>query len=188
MCLSRLVGVRPRTRAASSASVSKVSSKSPMRNRSNIPGCWLLASLYCRIIGVSRRFRAHDRRTLALHGLLHPVRADLRHADRSASIVVRDLGHVVPHQEQAPAAGPFQVLRRGRVWHVVGIKAGAFIDDLDLEPIRVDAVRNADRLGPVQLVAVFDGVDQGLFEREADAEDFLVGEFSRPQRRCSISA
>src|SRR6476660_274089 len=96
---SRVVRVRPRTRETSSASSSKVSKKSPMRNSRTIPGCRALASRYCCIIGV-------------IGGLFRAV-AELVHHDRPPVVLERDLGHVVADEQQPAAAGPLQVLRGG---------------------------------------------------------------------------
>ena len=52
----------------------------------------------------------------------------------------------------------------------------------------VHAVDDVDLLGPVHLVAVLDGVDQGFFQGQADAEDVLFAGLVRSQQSCSISS
>src|SRR5215831_11485969 len=104
-----------------------------MRNSSSIPGWRALASRYCCIIGVMSscqlsvvgcQLSANKKSPrVATRGLgdftdnrqlLTPVAArrglaDLGHRQAVAGGVVGDLGHVVAHQQEAPAAGAFQV-------------------------------------------------------------------------------
>jgi hypothetical protein len=54
-----------------------------------------------------------------------------------------------------------------------GSNPRAFVGDLDLETVDVETVRDVDLFGTVELVAVLDGVDEGLLERQLDAEDVV---------------
>ena len=103
------------------------------------------------------------------------VLATFAHADRVALAVVLDLGHEAAHEQQAAAAGAFDVLDRGRVGHVLGVEPRPLVGDADVEPFGGDAVDDDDPLVGVHLVAVLDGVDQGLFEGQLDREDVVLG-------------
>src|SRR3954447_225220 len=103
------------------------------------------------------------------HGL-----ADLGHRQAVAGRVVGHLGHVVLDEEQAAAARALEVLDGARVGHVAGVEAGALVRDADLEAVVADAAADVDLLAAVELVAVLDGVDDGFFQGEADAEDLAV--------------
>ena len=84
--------------------------------------------------------------------------------------VVLDLGHEPAHQQQPAAARPLQVLDGGRVGDVLRA----------LKPVPSSVMRMSNRSGGdacrqtndplvrVHLVAVLDGVDQGLLEGQAD--------------------
>ena len=74
------------------------------------PGWRSLASRYCCIIGVSRGSGLTGPR-LRFAPSLRPVADHFGHADQPAAVVIGDLGHVVAHEQQAAAAGPFEVLR-----------------------------------------------------------------------------
>jgi hypothetical protein len=80
----------------------------------------------------------------------------------------------VAHEHEASAAGPFEIFDRGGIGHVVGVEADPLVGDADLESIREESIGNVDAFASVHLVAVLDGVDQGFFESEPDAEDFLI--------------
>ena len=97
------------------------------------------------------------------------------HGDDVAAAVVLDLGHEVAHEQQAAAAGALEVLGGGRVGHVLGVEARPLVGDADVEPLGSDRVRDEDALVRVHLVAVLDGVDEGLFEGELDGEDVVLG-------------
>lgn len=51
----------------------------------------------------------------------------------------------------------------------------AFIFDTDLEAVVVDAERDSQVLLVITLVAMLDGVDQGLFEGLVDIDNFAFG-------------
>src|SRR5205807_5836385 len=87
-----------------------------------------------------------------------------------------DFGHVVAHEHETPAAGALEVLNGGGVGYVGGIETGALVLDLDVKAILLNLVDDANLLGAIKLVAVFDGVDEGFLEGELDAEDFFFGE------------
>jgi hypothetical protein len=79
--------------------------------------------------------------------------------------------HVRLHQQDAAAVEALEVFVEGRVGDRSAVEAGAFILDGDLGLFGADGGLDLDGLGAVELVAVLDGVDQGLFEGELDAEE-----------------
>src|SRR4051812_38795688 len=127
-----------------------------MRKSRIMPGWRAFASRYCCIIGVViRRWsldpwplvcRCRPAQRLYLldppgapngqgqmtkdQGLFGAV-ALPGHGDGTAVVGEGDLGHVVADQEQAAAAGAFEVLRRGRVGDVLGVEARALVSDAD---------------------------------------------------------
>src|SRR4029077_9628386 len=73
-------------------------------------------------------------------------RPHLRHGKPLARRMIGDLGHVVPHEEQSTAAGPFEVFRGHGIGHVLRLKAGAFIGDTNLEAILGYVIRDVNLL------------------------------------------
>ena len=67
------------------------------------------------------------------------------------------------------------VLIVGAVGNRVGIEALAFIGDADPESIGPHFTGDLDPLAEVELVAMLNGIDDGFFERQVDAEDVLAG-------------
>src|SRR5262249_1373981 len=61
-------------------------------------------------------------------------------------------------------------------------EAGAFVRDGDFKTLPLDAVGDSNLLAPLHAVAVLDGVDQGLFKGEFDAENIVVGTAGAPQQ------
>ena len=87
-----------------------------------------------------------------------------------------DLGHVVAHEHEAAAARTFEVFDGGRIGDVGRVEAAAFIANRDIETFPVDGVPDTHLLGAIELVAMFDGVDERFLEGELDAEDFFFVE------------
>src|SRR5262245_307328 len=102
--------------------------------------------------------------------------ADLGHAEVVAGWVEDDFGHVMAHEQQAPPAGALEILDGHRIGHVFRIEAPPFVRDADVEAVAVDEVDDADFLAAVELIAVFDGVDECFFEGQPNAENFTFVE------------
>ena len=80
------------------------------------------------------------------------------------------------HQKDAAAAGTFEILRIERIGHRFRIEPLALVLDFDEKVLRGDLIANVNGFGRVLAITVFDGVDEGLLEGEADAEAILLGE------------
>ena len=91
--------------------------------------------------------------------------------DAIAAFVVLDHAQKGPHQHDAAAAGFFEVFVLGGVGHVLQAETGALVFDHDADFVVGDLAGDKDLFARVEAVAVLDGVDQGLFEGQADAED-----------------
>ena len=85
--------------------------------------------------------------------------------------------HVIAHQHEAAATRTLQIFHGGRVRYLGTIKAATFVTDKDIEAFRLNVVGDVDFLGVIELVAVLDGVNEGLFQSQLDAENlaFAVG-------------
>ena len=59
----------------------------------------------------------------------------------------------------------------GRVGKTVGVEAGAFVDDFHPNLLRREPTTETDVLGRIQCVAVANGIDQRLVDRQMNAED-----------------
>lgn len=80
------------------------------------------------------------------------------------------------HEHNTPAAGPLQILDGGGIGDVFDNEAVALIINPNLETIGVHLISDANDLGAVHLIAMFDSVNECFFESQTDAEDFAVGE------------
>src|SRR5437660_1027566 len=100
--------------------------------------------------------------------------AQLAHVNGFAATAEADLAHIMAHEHQAPAARSFDVFFGGRVGNFAGIEAAAFVGNDYFEYLGVDAVADLDLLGAVHAVAVLHGVDDRLFDGQADAEDVVL--------------
>ena len=90
------------------------------------------------------------------------------------------------HEHQAAAAGALDVLEGGGVGHVAGVEAVALVGDVDLEVLGANHGDDGHLFIAVHLVAVLDGIDQGLFQGQADAEDFFFAGVVRPQESLDV--
>src|SRR5947209_8319121 len=109
--------------------------------------------------------------------LFLPVAAvvtDHAHGQAVARRVVDDFGHVVADEEQSTATGPFQVLRGHGVGDIFRIEARAFVDDANIEALGLDAIAYPDRFVSVHLIAMLDGIDQGLFQSQLDRKHLAL--------------
>jgi hypothetical protein len=106
---------------------------------------------------------------------------DLDKVNGVAGRSVGDLGHVMPHEHKPPATGSFEILGSGGVGNVGGIEAGPLVGDGDFEAIIVEVIADANGAGAIHLVAMLDGVYQGLFESEFDAKNVAIGGMPSPQ-------
>src|SRR5262249_23538077 len=99
--------------------------------------------------------------------------ANLAHENGVASRAKRDGTHVVTHQHETAATGTFQVFGGRGIGHLAGIEASALISDVNVKALRADPVSNLDAFLAIEVVAVLNGVNESLFERQADAEDLV---------------
>ena len=90
------------------------------------------------------------------------------------------------HEHQAAAAGALDVLEGGGVGHVAGVEAVALVGDVDLEVLGANHGDDGHLFIAVHLVAVLDGVDERLFEGQADAEDVLVADVVGVQQSLDV--
>src|SRR5262249_10225279 len=74
------------------------------------------------------------------------------------------------------------VLGEGGVGDIGRVEPAPFVFDADLEPLRGDGVTDADLFRRVELVAVLDRVDEGLFEGQLDVEHVPLAVPGRLQR------
>src|SRR5205085_9232078 len=93
------------------------------------------------------------------------------HADAAAAVGVFDGVHVGLHQQDAAAGTLEQVFLGGGVRNLAALEAGAFVLDLQRRLFRRNQRADVHLLGRVELVPVFDGVDQRLFEADLDGEE-----------------
>ena len=104
--------------------------------------------------------------------------SSFHHPDDGAALRREGVGHLVhelAHEEDAAAVGLQQVLRRERVGHRRRVEALALVAHLDLERAVVDRELDVHALRLVLLVAVLDGVHDGLADRHRHVVDrFLV--------------
>ena len=59
----------------------------------------------------------------------------------------------------------------GRVGKTVGVEAGAFVGDFHPNLLRREPTAETDVLGRIHRIAVADGIDQRLVDRQVNAED-----------------
>src|ERR1043166_545569 len=97
------------------------------------------------------------------------------HGHAVATLVERYPAHLISQQENAAAAGPFEVFGCERVGQAVWVEADAFILDLDDELVATGFEADVDHLGRVALVPVADRVDDRLLEGQPDAEQIPLG-------------
>src|SRR5712691_8953573 len=102
-------------------------------------------------------------RSLAGAGMTLMVRAVLAQRHAVAALVVAEPGGVVPHEQQAAAGRPVEVLDGTRVGDLVRVEALPLVLDLYQGPAEVDPVAHVDLQRRLMLVAVLDGVDAALF-------------------------
>src|SRR5438105_1083816 len=105
----------------------------------------------------------------------------LHHAHFHASLrgtLQLDIVHEAPHEEDAAPAGFEHVLGRERIGHVLRPEPFALVGDLDHElGRRVDwreGEFDGDELTAIFAVAMLDGVDDGLADRDADPVDRVL--------------
>src|SRR5262245_27809632 len=96
--------------------------------------------------------------------------------DRFAAAAEADLAHVMAHEHQTTATGTFDVFFSGGIGHFARIKAAAFVGNDYFEYFGVDAIADLHFLGAVHAVAMFHGVDDGLFHGQANAENVVLAE------------
>ena len=72
------------------------------------------------------------------------------------------------------------------IGHVAGVETRAFIGDLHFKAIGEKSVGDADFLGGVHLVAMFDGVDQGFLQGQLDAEDVVVVDVTSEEKLFDV--
>jgi len=121
--------------------------------------------------GLDRRRRVGESLVLLLIVLLGPF---FLHHHTVSHVVVLHPGHEASHEHQAPSTGGFDVGRVGRVGDGGGVEPFAFVGDFDADDFRAHAAGDVDVLARVKLVPVADGVDQGLFHGQVDAEDVVL--------------
>ena len=98
----------------------------------------------------------------------------LFHLDAVAGVVVTDGRHEIAHQHDAATAWTFEVLFSGTVGNVLWLEARTFVTNLSPHPLARPSADNVNLLGFVQLIAMLDGIDNGLFQRKADTKHVVL--------------
>ena len=97
-----------------------------------------------------------------------------------AAVEELDTRHEGPHQHHAAAAGAGKVGGIGRVGQLAGIETGALVGDFHPDLLRRKRAAKMDVFGLGSIrVAVYDGVDQRLIDRQVDAEDVVAAPTQR---------
>jgi hypothetical protein len=86
-----------------------------------------------------------------------------------------DSGHEGTHQENASPAGFSEEGVVGRVWQQFGGEARAFVGDFNSDQVRREPADEMHFFRSIFLVAVNDGVDQGLVDGQVDTKHVAIG-------------
>lgn len=99
-----------------------------------------------------------------------------RHADAIARVIEGECCHVRANQHQAPASWNFEILIQRGVGYIARVESGSLVLDRDGDMLLIDNKLDIDRRrGWESLVAMFEGIGDGLFESETDREACRLG-------------
>src|SRR5262245_19182484 len=89
--------------------------------------------------------------------------------------------HVVSHQHDPSAARAVKVFFGGAIRNVGGIEAGSFVYHLNKKVVGAQLAGDVNLFAMVGGVAVPDGIDQSLLNRQMDSENLLLAPGGAPQ-------
>ncbi len=100
--------------------------------------------------------------------------AVLFHHHAIAQVVKLDAGHECPHEHDSTAGRDFDVLLVGTIGNVIGSEAWTFVLNAHPQPLWRHAAEHVHVLGGIRPIAVANGVDERLLERQVDAVDIVL--------------